>query len=112
MRDADSGVRNNVMRVLGMTLYKMTQADFPIQTAIDTLDYPHISDRNKGLFILQALVLQPRYAKYVLQHAGPQLMDELRMSQKNVHDQSYDILKRISGRNFGERDYKAWEGIF
>lgn len=110
MRDPDPGVRNNVMRVLAVALTKVKNADFPVQKAIDTLDYPLVSDRNKGLFIIQALVYtQPQYTPYVLKHAGPQLMDELKMSQKNVHDTSYSILKKISGKNYAERDYQSWE---
>jgi hypothetical protein len=110
MRDPDAGVRNNVMRVLAMALTRVKNADFPIQKAIDALDYPEITDRNKALLIIDMLVHeQLRYAPYVVKHAGPQLMDELKMLQMNVHDISYSILKKISGKNYAERDYKSWE---
>lgn len=109
MRDVDGGVRNAVMRVLAQALIKVKTSDFPVQDLIDTLDYPHLTDRNKGLYIMQTLVREPKYAKYISQHARPQLLQQLKMTQKNVHDQAYDILKQISGKNFAERDYRSWE---
>ena len=33
----------------------------------------------------------------------------LRLGQPNNHDYAYRILKAISGQQFGERDYQAWE---
>lgn len=109
MRDPSSAVRNDVMRVLAETLTKVTNADFPIDNAIEALDYPSTVDRNKSLYILFSLSSQPRYARYIVRHAKSQLMDELKMSQRNVHGLAYSILKIISGKNYGERDYQAWD---
>ena len=107
--DSDSGVRNSAMRVIAETLTKVKNPDFPIEKAVLALDFPYTTDRNKALYIISSLITQPRYAKYIIDHAGPQLMDELRLSQENVHYFAYDILKTLSGKNFGERDYKSWQ---
>ena len=40
----------------------------------------------------------PRYATRAL----------LRLLQPNNHDHAYFILKTISGKEFGDRDYDAW----
>jgi hypothetical protein len=109
MTDSNLLVRNNVMRVLAESLSRIKNPDFPIQKAVDALDYPTISDRNKSLYILDSLSKHSRYAKYLVRHAGPQLIGQLKMSQLNVHDLAYGILKRISGKNYGERDYQSWE---
>jgi len=109
MRDPSGQVRNNTMRVLGATLAKNTKADFPVQDAITALDFPELTDRNKALYILSSLSDQPRYAKYIAQHAQSELLDELKMRQLNVHNLAYEILTKISGKKYGERNYAAWK---
>jgi hypothetical protein len=109
MYDPASGVRNNVIRTLGMTVSKVKNPDFPIDKAVTALKFPAESDRNKSLYLIFNLVTQPRYAKYVQQHASRELMDNLKMSQPNLHDTSYEILVAMSGEKFDSRDYTAWE---
>jgi hypothetical protein len=109
MFDPDEGVRNNVIRVLGMTIEKMHNPDFPIEKVTTALNFPSATDRNKSLFVISGLIKQPRYAKYIREHAGQQLLDNLKMSQPNVHDFAYQILLTLSGKKFGERDYQAWQ---
>lgn len=109
MRDSDSIVRNNAMRVVAETLSKVKNPDFPIEETVIALDFPYTTDRNKALYIISSLVVQPRYARYIIDHAGSQLIDELKLSQDNLHYLSYDILKTISGKKFGDRDYQSWE---
>ncbi len=109
MYDSSSGVRNNVMRVLGATLAKVKVNDFPIDKAIAALDFPDETDRNKALYILLSLANQPNYARYIRTHAAKLLIDHLKMFQPNLHGNSYAVLTRISGQEYGERDYKAWQ---
>ncbi len=110
--DSSSAVRNNVMRVLGATLAKMKSADFPINEAIKALDFPMATDRNKALYMIISLTEQPRYADYMRTHAGSALITQLKLSQPNVHDLAYFVLKKISGKNYAERDYASWEQWF
>jgi hypothetical protein len=109
MRDPSSHVRNNAMRVLAQTMIKMNKSDFPVDEVIRALRYPSAVDRNKALYIITSLITQPRYAEYIKNHAVPDLLDELRLDQPNGHDIAYTILKSISHKKYGERDYAAWE---
>jgi hypothetical protein len=109
IHDADRGVRNNAMRVMAETLMKLKDPDFPIQEAVSALDFPIAGDRNKALYILVPLSMQPRYAEYLRKHAGTELLAELKLHQNNVHDLSYYVLKQISGKNYADRDYPSWE---
>ncbi len=111
MWQSSSAVRNAVMRVMGVALLNMkaTHPDFPIKDAVTALDFPTLTDRNKALVILSALANQPRYAKYIIQHASDNLMEELKQVQLNVHGLAYDTLRNMSHQKYGERDYAAWE---
>jgi hypothetical protein len=109
MYDSASGVRNNVIRTLAMTVSKVKNPDFPIDKAVTALKFPAESDRNKSLYLILNLVTQPRYAKYIQQHASQELMDNLKMSQLNLHDTAYEVLVAMSREKFDSRDYTAWE---
>jgi hypothetical protein len=108
MRDPSNGVRNSAMRVLGATLAK-NNVDFPVQEAITALDFPMETDRNKALYIILSLTNQPRYAKFIAVHAKTELLEELKMRQLNLHDLAYEVLKKISGKNYSDRNYVAWK---
>lgn len=109
IRDSNNTVRNNAMRVLAAALEKLKTADFPVSEAIAALDFPNDTDRNKALFLLNSLAQQPRYASYIATHAGDLLLANLAMSQPNLHDSAYHVLQKMSGKNYGERDYAAWK---
>ncbi len=109
MRDSSAKVRSNVMAVLGYALMQFKTLDFPVQNAIDALDYPDAEDRKQALWLLSAISLQPRYAQYIKEHAKGQLITQLKMQKPEIHNSAYQILKQISGDKFGNRDYTAWE---
>lgn len=109
MNDSSDSVRNNVMRVIFMAVDSNKEADFPIDSAIAAVDYPTGYDRNKAMYILYGLAQQPRYAAYLKIHAARQIMTQLKMLQPDVHLPAYQILKRISGKSYGERDYATWQ---
>jgi hypothetical protein len=109
IRDSNSDVRNNAVRVLAATLEKLKTADFPVSEAVAALNFPNDTDRNKALYLLLALAQQPRYASYITSHAGDLLLANLAMSQPNLHDVAYHVLQKISGKNYGERDYVSWK---
>ena len=108
IQDPDGEVRNNVMRVLGIIAIKSKNLEFPIKQIVSALDYPLVQDRNKALFVLAFIANQPRYSEYILQHASSELIDNLKMSQPDVHSLAYQILVIMSGKKFSERDYQAW----
>lgn len=109
IRDSSSLVRNNVMRVLGAVLSNNRTAQVSITEVCNALDYPSTTDRNKALYMIFSLINDQTNAEYVKRHAGHYLMSTLKLQQPNNHDFSYQILKKISGKNYGERDYNAWE---
>jgi hypothetical protein len=109
IRDADATVRNNVMRVLSQIAEERREVLVPIRPFLDALDFPDTSDRNKSLATLEGLAARPDNKAILLNEAGPRLIQILRLLQPNNHDFAYAILKKISGKDFGERNYEAWD---
>lgn len=105
--DSSELVRNNVMRVLGFAINRHI-THFPIDYAIKALAFPTTTDRNKALLIIAALAKNPHYSKYIIHHAGHQILDQLKLTQPNVHTLAYAILKQVSGKHFNDRDYQSW----
>ena len=112
LSDPNAEVRNNVMRVLGEALNVIRPNNFDIDPIIKALDFPLTTDRNKALYIVSSLSNQPKYARYIAQHASVPLMASLRMKQPNLHNSAYVILQQISGKSYGERDYDTWQSWF
>jgi hypothetical protein len=107
--DAKFAVRNSVMRVLAMTLNQVKVNDFPVKDIVRGLDFPIATDRNKALAVLLSLIsANPGYTDYVVKNAGKQLIAELKLSQPNVHGLAYEILKKVSGKEYSEHDYRSW----
>ncbi|KTD16129.1 HEAT repeat domain-containing protein [Legionella jordanis] len=109
VNDKNEFVRNAAMRVIGATMAKANIEQIDVMPFIKLLDSPMDTDRNKSLLILlQAAKSEP--AKTILaQQAGPQLLALLQLLQPNNHLPAYDILKRISGKEFAEYDVNAWK---
>ena len=85
---------------MGSALQKITPTDFAIDDVINALDFPSATDRNKALYILANLTHHSHfYQQYVLQHALPLLMAEVKMKQPNVHDLAEGIIKQITDGN-------------
>jgi hypothetical protein len=106
--DPSGGVRNNAMRVLMYMAEAHPDLDFPIRDLVAAFDFPSSSDRNKAGYTLAALATQPRY-RDAIREAVPAALRVLRLAKPNNHDPAYQILTRISGESFGDRDYAAWE---
>lgn len=107
--DSNDEVRNNVMRVIGFTLLTAKGINVPISKIVPALDFPMTTDRNKALLIISSLVNNSTYAKYIIHHCSKELIAELKLQQPNVHGLAYMILKKVSGKNYSDRDYKSWE---
>ncbi len=106
--DPNEKVRNNAMRVIGMTLMNNPHLDVQIDNVIRALDFPNTTDRNKAMLIISTLVDNPQYAKVILHQAGHELFDELKLQQPNNHYLSYEILRKISGKRYSDLDYESW----
>lgn len=106
--DASSGVRNNVMRVLMDISNRQKDVAINITPLIKALDYPDSSDRNKALYTLVGLADRPENKSIIRQQAGETILKILRLTQPNNHAPAYEILKKISGEKYGDRDYARW----
>jgi len=112
LHDASSLVRNNAMRVLAEIALHHPEVDVPVAPIIEALGYPAASDRNKAAATLYRMLGRPSGSSMyprVVRDAGQILLAMLRLQQPNNHDFAYKILKLISGRGYGERDYAAWQ---
>jgi len=104
-----SDVRNNAMRVIAQTIAKGKLLYINLLPFIDALDSPYDTDRNKALAVINLTMGVPSQRHVVIDNAKEKLLALLRLNQPNNGDIAYDILKRISGKNFGRRDYFAWQ---
>lgn len=106
--DRHEGVRNDVMRVIGATMMKSKINDIDVMPFLDALDSPYTTDRNKALFILFTAVDAQQLKAVILQKGGDQLLALLKLKQPNNHDWAYQILKKMSGKDFGSTNVVAW----
>ena len=107
--DPNSGVRNNAMRVLMFLAQRRADVDFPIRDLIAALDFPTSADRNKAAYTVAGLAAQERYRDIIRADAVPAALRLLRLGKVNNHEPAFEILKQVSGEEFDERDYDAWE---
>jgi hypothetical protein len=107
--DPDEGVRNNAMRVLIYVAREHPELDFPVHDLIAAMDFPGTSDRNKASYVVDALADQPRYRDTIRAEAVPTALRLLKLTQPNNHEPAYEILTKLSGEQYGERDYAAWQ---
>lgn len=109
IRDLSEFVRNNVMRVLSAISTYHKDLDLSIDAVLEALNFPSTTDRNKASAILAGLADRPAYQKDIIKKGGHILLKILRLTQPNNHDFAYQILRTVSGKDFDERDYAAWE---
>ena len=109
VEDKDEKVRNNSMRVIGATIGKAKIRDIDIRPFLNVLDSPISSDRNKALMVLRNVAESHATHHLILQEAGHTLLNLIRLKQPNNHDWAYQILKKVSGRDFGPTNIAAWK---
>lgn len=107
--DRDDGVRNSVMRVIAMTIAKAKITDIDVKPFLRVLDSPYTTDRNKALMVLMSAADAKEPQKMILQKGGEKLLALMQLKQPNNHDVAYEILKKISGKDFGGSNTSAWK---
>jgi hypothetical protein len=112
INDEDSGVRNAAMRVLGETMRKAKIYQINVLPFLSLLDSPYDTDRNKALLILWNAANLNSTKETIIRYGQKRLLMLLQLKQPNNHDLAYAILKKISGKDFGPRNYYAWEQWF
>lgn len=106
--DKNAGVRNNAMRVIGETMRKAKIYDIDVNPLITLLDSPYDTDRNKSLFVLSEATKSTTSKAVIKQQGFEKLLNLLALKQPNNHELAYQILKTISGKDFGEHNLTAW----
>jgi len=111
LHDESSLVRNNALRVLAEIALHHPEIEIPLPPIVEALSFPATTDRNKAAAILLRMLERPdgaRLRRPIARTCGGVLLIMLGLFQPNNHDYAYMILKAISGKQYGERDYAAW----
>lgn len=107
--DSSFIVRNSAVRVLSEIARRHPKIEIPVEPILQVLNFPETTDRNKAGYTLVSLSLKEKNKKPILCSGGKILLEMLKLVQPNNHDPAYVVLKNISGQDFGERNYPAWE---
>jgi hypothetical protein len=106
--DPDEATRNAVMRVMDGTLNKAGIKTFDLTPFLALFDSPSDTDRNKSLLAVLSSDFTPAKKQQIIQTSGETLINLLALKQPNNHLPAYEILKKISGKDFGEFNLSAW----
>ncbi|ASQ44608.1 HEAT repeat domain-containing protein [Legionella clemsonensis] len=109
VHDKDSGVRNDVIRVIAATIAEAKITAINPKPFLELLDSPAVTDRNKALAVLLTASKSENLKQLIKQQGGKNLLALLKLKQLNNHDIAYRILKEISGKSYGETDFAAWK---
>ena len=102
-------MKNNAIRVIGETMNRANISNINMVPFLNLLNSPYNTDRNKALYVLLAAAESPSSKKLIIQQGSRNLLAMLKLKQPNNHDISYQLLKKISGKDFGEYNSIAWE---
>ena len=109
LHDSTDRVRSTAMSILANAFAQNSNANFPVKDVVAALDYPAASERSYAMNLLVSLADQPRYLKYVKKHASKQVFAALQVQEVGMHEAAYNMMKKMSGKTYGERDYTAWQ---
>jgi len=108
IRDEESSVRNNSMRVIYYMARAFPNMEFNIPEIIDALDFPSFTDRNKALVILRSLPLNN-----LKKEDSKRLIDILVeiLEKKDAHNykNAHTVIKKLSQKDYAVDDIKSWE---
>jgi hypothetical protein len=110
-----SGVRNNVLRVILATQDKADHPLVDLAVVADALSMPAASDRNKGLFLLEALLrsMKPEALKAqrasLVRQLGPMLLANASLQQPVNREPAVLVLQQLSGEEYETAEqWKDW----
>ncbi len=110
IRDPDSLVRNNALRVLSHIAEFHHQLFIPIDPVIAALDYPKVSDRSKAVLILHGLASHSEDNKARIREKGAAFLLKLLASGQPGHrEPAHSVLRAISGKNYPMANLQAWK---
>lgn len=96
------------MRVLWMTALQDKSLEVPLGPLARRIDDPDAGPRNKAAVLIAAPADPNGYRRDIL-GIDPAVLRLLRLEKRNKHEPAYAILRAISGKDFGDRDYVRWE---
>lgn len=115
IRDPDSGVRNNVLRVLTATQETAKVPLVEVATVVDATSLPTTMDRNKSVYLLSYLLedLSPEALKAqrtgLIQQLGERLVAMAALQQPINRAPAVKVLERLSGEKHETADaWRAW----
>jgi hypothetical protein len=108
VNDPDSGVRNNVLRVIATTLTKSHITSVNPAPFLELLDSPYGTDRNKSLAVLLTIADSQQGKQMILKKGSHRLVNLLQLQQPNNHKLAHLILKKISDKTYDDRAIQAW----
>ncbi len=109
VRDPSQGVRNEVMRLLGAAQKNQKRVIIPLDTVLESLWLPVISDRNKTAWTL-VRILETEGAvhrKQILDKAAEPLLEMVAMQQVIEREPAHKVFTLLAGRDLGE-DGEVW----
>lgn len=109
VNDKHGHVRNNAMRVIAATMQKANIDTINIIPYINLLNSPYVTDRNKALAILASASKNRALQSIIIKKSKDNLVKLLELKQPINHNWAHDVLKQISGKNYGEYDVNSWE---
>lgn len=107
--DESGSVRNNAMRVMMYMAMEDPTRPYPVEALAAALDFPSESDRNKSAYTLRWAAEFEPHREVIAATALPNLLRLLRSERPNIHEPAYEALKILSGRDYSDRDYAAWD---
>lgn len=109
IKDFDPMVRNNALRVLGDIAEFHPDVLVPISAIIPALDFPRVSDRSKALYVAYVLSQGSNEVRQEILRSGvPTLIGLMDCKQPDHKELAYNILKKVSGKDFTDTDTRAW----
>lgn len=106
--DKNERVRNNAIRVIGQTMQHSKITNVNVKPFLNLLNSPYDTDRSKALCVLLEASASTPAKKVIIKDGAINLVANLKLKQPNNHNLSYKILKKISGKDFGEYNITAW----
>lgn len=108
LEDKNSYIRHDALRVYGELYAKSHLRDVPADKVVRSIYSCNEVERNKALIFLNELAENPKYQSLLIEQAGNQLITLLHLKQPNNHRFAYQILQKLSHKNFSDQDYISW----
>jgi hypothetical protein len=108
LSDKSYFIRHDALRVYGELYAKSLNLSVPIQKVLPSIHACDVAERNKALILVNEMAKHPQYHEAIKREVW-QLIRLLQLKQPNNHLFAYDILKKISHKNYDASDLKSWQ---